>query len=110
MHEIKYKNLTSQKHKKRTISVCERTERKGFLTHTQKRFIYIVKKENKQKIPSTQPTFHITKVYDTKKGTEKVLFRIKGIMEIVKNGDPVRVDYCHSLSIDIEKVPTDMSV
>lgn len=103
MREIAYKNLTSKKYRRRIISISETAEKKGFLTHTQKRFIYIIKKKSLRGHQETQPQFYVTKVSNSNNETEKILFRIKGVMQAVKDGMPLWVYYCHSLTIDIEQ-------
>ncbi len=103
MREIAYKNLTSQKYRRRIISISETAEKKGFLTNTHKRFIYIVKEKAPTDTKEIRPEFYVTKVYNTQKGTERVLFRIKGIMEVQRNEKRLWVYYCHSLKIDITK-------
>ncbi len=103
MKELAYKNTTSKKHRRRIISITETAVKKGFHTHTQKRFIYFVRRTAPKRETDYTPNFFITKVYDTKKGTEKVLFRIKGVMEVVKDNSRYWIYYCHSLCIDIAK-------
>ena len=105
MTHILCKNRSSKKHHRRVISVSERAEKKGFYTHTQKRYIYIVKDALKQTYSAQPPEIFVTKVVDSKNGSEIVLFRIKGVMSLSQDRHPILVHYCHALRIHIRKEP-----
>jgi len=110
MRQVVYKNLTSRNRRRRIVSVSEQTEKGEFLTHTQKVFIYIVRKETEVAQAPICPEFYITKIVNRKDKTERFVFRIKGVLDVVKDGNLVKVDFCHSLRIDIMKKPTASSV
>ena len=103
MTEILYKNLTSQKNHRRAISVSERSDKKGYLTHVHKVFIYVIEKEVDKADELSEPVFHIVKCRDTKEKKERCYFRVKGFFYLMQQHKFLKVHFCHSLKIDINQ-------
>jgi len=102
MREIAYKHLTSPKHKRKIISLSERSDSQECRTTTHKRFIYVVKEMPQgENSPNTRPQFYIHKVQNVKTKTEKFSFRVKGLMSITREGQNFLVRYSHSLNVNI---------
>jgi len=102
MREIAYKHLTSPKHRRKIISVSERSDNHDCHTTTQKRFIYVINQiPEKESSSATRPQFYIHKVQDAKTKTEKFAFKVKGIMCITREEQNFLVRYSHSLRVNI---------
>ena len=102
MREILYKNLTSKKNRRRIISVSEKSENKEYRTHTRKTFVYKLSKlKSIKQVKLQTPVFYITKCYNSKTKEEKFRLRIRGVLNVARDGQNYRVDFSHGLKIDI---------
>ena len=102
MREVLYKNQVSAKNRRRVITVSEKAQRNGYLTRTQKNFIYIVEKAGELVLPE-EPVVFISKIFNTKTHREKFLLRIKGIFYVSTKEDYfLKVHFCHSIKIELE--------
>jgi len=101
MREIAFKNLTSTVKRRKVISLIEKTEKEGYLISSQKSIVYIVTAVVSQIRDLPQPEYHICKTYDSKEKIEKFSLRVKGTSYIVQDGTFLKVDFCHSLRIEI---------
>lgn len=101
MREIAFKNLTSTAKRRKVISLVEKTEKEGYLISSQKSIVYIVTAATSQMRELYQPEYHICKSYDSKEKIEKFSLRVKGTSYIIQEGSFLRVDFCHSLRIEI---------
>jgi len=101
MREIAFKNLTSTAKRRRVISLIEKTEREGYLIFSQKSIVYIVSAATSQIRDLVKPEYHICKSYDSKEKIEKFSLRVKGASYILQEGKILKVDFCHTLRIEI---------
>jgi hypothetical protein len=101
MREIAFKNLTSTAKRRKVISLVEKTEKEGYLISSQKSIVYIVTAASSQINDLSQPEYHICKSYDSKEKIEKFSLRVKGASYIIQEGSFLRIDFCHSLRIEI---------
>ena len=102
MREIAYKHLTSPKHRRKIISVSERSDAQDCRTTTHKRFIYVVNQMPEgENAPNTRPQFHIHKVQNAQTKTERFAFKVKGIMCINREEQNFLIRYSHSLRVNI---------
>jgi hypothetical protein len=101
MREIAFKNLTSTAKRRKVISLVEKTEKQGYLISSQKSIVYIVTAAQSQIRDLSIPEYHICKSYDSKEKIEKFSLRVKGASYIIQEGNLLRVDFCHTLRIDI---------
>jgi hypothetical protein len=109
-----FKNLTSQNHHKRDISLSEAFELNGVKTKTQKHFTYFVRDHailhNPQelegwikKYASKGPQLKdlsVVKTYDSKIGEEKFEVKIIGNLYILRDQDMFSIDFIQEFKID----------
>lgn len=105
MLELQYKNLTSVEKGKKIISICEESQKNGFLTRTYKKFIYLVKDTENLRASLVQPRFYILKIHDSKNRKERFIFKVKGSFYVVSNKQIRVVYFCHSFKIDLAELP-----
>ncbi len=101
MREILFKNMTSVKNRRKAISVVERAEDKECKTHVRKSFVYVITPELRVEQEASQPEIKIRKCYNSKTREEKFTFRVKGYFFISKELSFVRVNFSHTLKINI---------
>jgi hypothetical protein len=101
MREILYKKRQSLKNRRKIISINEHNEDKECRTHIRKSFAYIVTMANPSDGALSEPEIFIKKHFDTKGQEEKFSFRVKGAFYMEKDRYVLRVDFCHTLKIDI---------
>ncbi|HOD12515.1 MAG TPA: hypothetical protein PLO93_02300 [Candidatus Omnitrophota bacterium] len=101
MREIAFKNLTSTAKRRKVISLVEKTEKQGFLVSSHKTIVYVVSAVTAPVRELAQPEYYICKTYDSKEKIEKFSLRVKGTSYITQEGSLLRIDFCHSLRIDI---------
>lgn len=101
MREIAFKNLTSTAKRRKVISLIEKTQREGYLISSQKSIVYIISAATSQIRELSKPEYHICKSYDSKEKIEKFSLRVKGTSYLMKEGSFLKVDFCHSLRIEI---------
>ena len=101
MREILVKNMVSLKKRRKTLLVSERSEDKECKTYVKKSFIYLVSPEVRIDNPIPRPDIYIRKCYNSKTRQETFSFRIKGYFYITKDQCFLKVNFCHSLRINI---------
>ena len=102
MKEIAFKNLTSVERKRKIISLREVTERDGCAISSQKTLVYIVSPQFGKIRNVERPEYHIGKSYDSVTKEERFSLRVKGTSYVVQESNFLKVDFCHSLKIDIK--------
>ena len=102
MKQILYRRKQSLKNRRKMISINEHAEDKDCKTHVRKSFAYIVTQAKGQEGNVQDPEIHINKFLDTKKHIEKFSFRVKGSFLMTRDRTSFKVDFCHTLRIDIE--------
>ena len=102
MKEIAFKNLTSAERKRKIVSLREVTERDGCAISSQKTFVYIVSHQSGKVRNIQKPEYHIGKTYDSITKEERFSLRVKGTSYVVQDSNLLKVDFCHSLKIDIK--------
>ena len=108
LREISYRSHKSLARGRRVLAVTERAENKFSFTHTRKVFIYQAEQLRDIATPLVEPEISIIKVCDTKTKREKYYFRVKGVFYIIGGRYPIRVNFCHSLLVEIvqkHKIP-----
>ncbi len=104
MKEIAFKNLTSTEKKRKIISLTEKVERDGCIVSSQKTLVYIVSPQFEKVREISQPEYHIGKSYDSKTKEERFSLRVKGTSYVSQESSFLKVDFCHSLKIDITPI------
>ena len=102
MKEIAFKNLTSAERKRKIISLRETTERDGCSIASQKTLVYMVSHQSGKVRNIERPEYHIGKSYDSITKEERFSLRVKGTSYVVQDSNLLKVDFCHSLKIDIK--------
>ncbi len=101
MKEILFRKHQSTKKRMRITSISERSEDKGNLTHTQKAFIYMIEPQKMMRNTIAAPEYFVTKYYHTKEKKEVVHFKIKGVFYVRQKTQFYKINYCHSLKIEV---------
>jgi hypothetical protein len=101
MKEILYKKRQSLKYRRKIIAIDEHNEDNDCRTHVRKSFAYIVTMANPAEGALSAPEIHIKKNFDSKAQTEKFSFRVKGAFYMEKDRYVLKVNFCHTLKIDI---------
>lgn len=113
MRELLLKNLTKLEKGRKIISVSEVSKRDGYLAHTERHLIYMVKKTQDLRKGLSQPRLYILKVHDSKQRQEKLFFKVKGNFYVVSQNCLYIVYFCHSFKIQLNdithKTPTNSS-
>ena len=102
MREVQYKKKVSPQNNRKMMSISEHSEDKDCKTHVRKSFVYVVSRAARMEKEQPAPDISIKKLRDTKKQQEQFSFRVKGHFYMVQGRGVCRVDFCHSLRIDID--------
>jgi len=100
MRDILHKTTGILQGRGKLISLREHTEEKESVTDVRKNFIYVASEalsEEKQSIPQV----HIKKSFDSVTRDEKFSFRVKGFFYVNHSRRLMKVDYCHTLRINL---------
>lgn len=105
MRELLFKNLTSREKRRKVFYVSEVAEKDGFLAHTRRYFIYLIKESQNIREALSSPRFYILKIRNHKEKREKLFFKVKGNFYVVNNNCLYIVYFCHSLEIELSQSP-----
>ena len=100
MREILHKTEGILQGRGKAITLREHAEEKECVTDVRKNFIYLATNalsEEKQCIPQV----HIKKSFDSASHDEKFCFRVKGYFYVNHSRRLMKVDYCHTLRINL---------
>jgi vacuolar-type H+-ATPase subunit E/Vma4 len=102
MKQILHTSRAAYHNRAKIIKIVEKAEDSECLTQVRKTFIYVVSAvvDETQKLP--EPQIKIRKSFDTKTREEKFAFRIKGGIYVNHNRRLLRVDYSHTLRINLK--------
>ncbi len=101
MRDILYKKKESLKHRRKMVSIIEHAEDDQCRTSVHKSFVYLVNRADCIEKGIEKPEIFIRKVFDTKLQEERFSFRVKGCFYMTRDRFIYRVDFCHTLRIDI---------
>lgn len=104
MRDLVFKNLTSNRRKRRILSTSEVIEQNGVLTKVKRNFIYIVKNVQEAKNNTLLPRLYVLKHKDSRRDKEKFFCRIKGSLYTVNKDKLFFVIFSHSLTINLMPV------
>ena len=100
MRDILHKTTAVLQGRGKVITLREHAEEKDCITDVRKNFIYVANEamsEEKQPIPQV----HIKKSFDSVSQDEKFSFRVKGAFYVNHSRRLMKVDYCHTLRINL---------
>lgn len=102
MKEIAFKNITSTERRRKIISLRETTERDGCAVSSSKTLVYMVSPQPTKVRNVQSPEYHIGKSYDSSTKEERFSLRVKGTSYVIQDSKLLKVDFCHSLKIEIK--------
>ena len=100
MRDILHKTTAILQGRGKVITLREHAEEKECVTDVRKNFIYVAteaQSEEKKSIPQV----HIKKSFDSVTRDEKFAFRVKGFFYVNHSRRLMKVDYCHTLRINL---------
>ena len=100
MRDIFHKTTGILQGRGKVITLREHAEEKECTTDVRKNFIYVTtgaESEEEQSIPQV----HIKKSFDSVTHDEKFCFRVKGFFYVNQSRRLMKVDYCHTLRINL---------
>jgi vacuolar-type H+-ATPase subunit E/Vma4 len=101
MKQLLHTSRTAFQNHVKIIKIVEKAEDQECLTKVRKTFVYVVSGAmEEEKLP--EPQIKIRKSFDTKTREEKFSFRIKGGIYVNHNRRLLRVDYSHTLKINLK--------
>ena len=101
MKEILYKKQCDTKNKTKNFSVSQSSEDKDSLTGVSKSFQYKVVPAAYDSVPPPAPQVFMKKSFDTKARVESFDFQVKGFFYITHNRNYMKVNFHHTLHIEI---------
>ncbi len=101
MRDILYKKKESLRHRRKMISIIEHSEDEQCRSAVHKSFVYIVTRADTIEKGIEKPEIFVRKNFNTKLQEERFAFRVKGCFYMSKDRFIFRVDFCHTLRVDI---------
>ncbi len=101
MKTIEYKKRYSLKHRRKVISINENNEDKDCKTYVHKSFVYVVSEVVQKSELLGEPHIFIRKNFNSKTQQESVFFKVKGAFYLDRARDIFKVNFCHTLRINI---------
>ena len=106
MRDIYHKTTAILKGRGKVITLREHAEEKDCVTDVRKNFLYLATEAQSEEGQSI-PQVHIKKSFDSVTHDEKFSFRVKGFFYVNHSRRLMKVDYCHTLRINLHwKVKT----
>ena len=100
MRDIFHKTEAVLHGRGKVITLREHAEENESITDVRKNFIYVVTEAQFEE-KSSSPKVHIRKFFDSVSHDEKFSFRVKGFFYVNQSRGLMRVDYCHTLRINL---------
>jgi hypothetical protein len=100
MRDIFHKTTGILQGRGKVLTLREHAEEEECVTDVRKNFIYVAaqaQSEEEQSIPQV----HISKSFDSAHGDEKFSFRVKGFFYVNHSRRLMKVDYSHTLRINL---------
>ena len=101
MKNILFKKSIDKDKRKKSLSICQKTEDKESVTQVRKSFLYQVTDNNSIDPKAKPPEIHIKKSFDSRNKIEKFNFLVKGSFYMTHERVMVEVKFRHSLDIQI---------
>jgi hypothetical protein len=100
MRDIFHKTQAILHGRGKVITLREHAEEPESVTDVRKNFIYVATEAQSEEEPSV-PRVHISKFFDSVSRDEKFSFRVKGSFYVNHSRRLMKVDYCHTLRINL---------
>ncbi len=101
MRQILYKKKHSVRHRSKMISISEQNEDSECRTRVRKSFVYIVTRVDEIAKSIADPEIFIKKSFDSKLLSERFSFRVRGAFFMTQDRYLFKVEFCHTLKINI---------
>jgi hypothetical protein len=102
MRNIIFKNLTSQDKRRKIIVSDETFEKSGVRTHIIRHLICLIKKiDHQDKITQPLPYLYVLKERNHQDQIQRFVFRLKGSIYTILEGDLYLITFLHSLKINM---------
>jgi len=102
MKKVFFKKSVNKKDRTKMVLMSSRTEDRECITDMRKSFEYKVSKDETIDLHLEAPEVHIRKILDTKKKIEKFYLKVNGKFYTKSKGIMLRIDFCHTLNIEIQ--------
>ena len=100
MRDILHKTTAILQGRGKVITLREHAEEKECVTDVRKNFMYLATEAQSEEGQSV-PLVHIKKSFDSVTHDEKFSFRVKGFFYVNHSRRLLKVDYCHTLRINL---------
>ena len=100
MRDILHKTTAILHGRGKVVTLREHAEEKECITDVRKNFIYLASEAHGEEEKSI-PHVHIKKSFDSVTHDEKFAFRVKGFFYVNHSRRLLKVDYCHTLRINL---------
>jgi len=100
MRDIFHKTAAILQGRGKAITLREHADEKECVTDVRKHFIYLAKEIQSEEGQSI-PQVHIKKSFDSLTHDERFSFRVKGFFYVNHSRRLMKVDYCHTLRINL---------
>ena len=100
MRDILHKTTAVLQGRGKVIALREHADEDECVTDVRKHFIYVATEAQSEEKQST-PRVHIAKSFDSVHHDEKFSFRVKGFFYVNHSRRLMKVDYCHTLRINL---------
>ncbi|MCA9398580.1 MAG: hypothetical protein KC618_02440 [Candidatus Omnitrophica bacterium] len=101
MQKLMIKKNSDPKRKTKAITITQKTQDKESFTFVKKSFLYKVRKTSQISPKAEAPQIFIRKFFDTKRGVESFRLQVRGCFYINHNRMLLRVNFTHTLNIQI---------
>ena len=101
MKELTYHKTSNPDKGVKALAISSCTDNGDSLTEVKKSFSYHVYRVDQAVQKNEAPQIYITKSFDTKTQTEKFNFQVKGSFVMTQNRFYLKVDFQHTLDIQI---------
>lgn len=108
MRDLVFKNMVSGEKRRRIICTSEIVEKEGLTSIIHRHFVYMVKEVEDKKAARPSPYLYVLKEHNDKERKEKFFCRIKGSVNVIKDGKIFLILYMHSLKITFKPLAQDI--
>lgn len=105
MRDLLFKNLTSESNGRKILCSSEISEKEGVRTVVRRHFVYFVRQLEQKPAEEDKPYLYVLKEHNTRQKLERFYCRMKGSMVVLKNGHLFKINFMHSLRINLCETP-----
>lgn len=105
MRDLVFKNLTKQENRRKILSSSETVDKDGVRTVVRRHFVYMVREAADQGQELEKPYLCVYKERNTRERLERFYCRMKGAMIVASQGKFFKINFMHSLRINLCAIP-----